>query len=152
MKTQISKMALISAFGAALAFAPAMAQEATDAAAPAAPAEQAQTPAPAAEANGAVSVTGTVAAVEANGAYTVTVPTQSGSVRDIAVDASAAAAEGLAVGDQVTIVGTLDAEQTKLTASSITKAAAEGAAAPAEATSSEAAPSDAAAPAEQPAQ
>ncbi|MFT4090995.1 MAG: hypothetical protein QM645_09710 [Asticcacaulis sp.] len=137
MKTQISKIALVSAFGAALAFSPAMAQ---DAAAPAEATAEATAPAaPEAEASNAVSVTGTVAAVEANGSYTVTVPTQSGSVRDIAVDASAAAAaETLSVGDEVTIVGTLDAEQTKLTASSITKAAAE-----------EAAP---AAPAEQPAE
>lgn len=141
MKTQVSKIAIVAAFGAALAFAPAMAQD-TDAAAPAEPTAEATTPAPEAEANNAVSVTGTVAAVEANGAYTVTVPTQSGSVRDIAVDASAAAAaETLSVGDQVTIVGTLDAEQTKLTASSITKAASE-----------EAAPAEPAAPAEQPAE
>lgn len=145
MKTQVSKIAIVSAFGAALAFGPAMAQDATtDAAAPAMPGAEATTPAPApeAQATDAVSVTGTVAAVEANGAYTVTVPTQSGSVRDIAVDASAvSAAETLAVGDEVTIVGTLDAEQTKLTASSITKAAAE-----------DAAPAAPAAPAEQPAE
>lgn len=143
MKTQVSKIAIVTAFGAALAFGPAMAQDTnTDATTPALPGAEATTPAPEAEANGAVSVTGTVAAVEANGAYTVTVPTQSGSVRDIAVDASAAAAaETLSVGDEVTIVGTLDAEQTKLTATSITKAANE-----------EAAPAAPGAPAEQPAE
>lgn len=119
MKTQISKIALVSAFGAALAFAPAMAQDATDPAQPGATAGAADQ-----AASGAVSVTGTVASVEDNGSYRVTVPTQSGSVRDIAVDASAASgAETFSVGDQVTVIGTLDAEQTQLTATSISRSA-----------------------------
>lgn len=120
-----TKIAAFAVMGAALSMAPAMAQTTAPATppveAPATPPVQAPvTPELPAD---AVSVKGKVAAVSAEGSYTLSVSTVDGAARDIAVDASAAADSGtFAVGDEVLVTGTLDAQQTKLTAISIVKA------------------------------
>ncbi|OYW80012.1 MAG: hypothetical protein B7Z26_07125 [Asticcacaulis sp. 32-58-5] len=141
MKTTTSpisgKIAVVALLGA-FAAAPVLAQDATMPATPPTTAtpstsmpsnpatpEAATTAEPAAD---AVRVTGTVAEAAGDGkSYSVEVATQSGKTRPIAVDASAVTGgETFAVGDTVSIVGTLDADQTKLTASAITKADAAG--------------------------
>jgi hypothetical protein len=137
MKNATSKFAVVALLGA-FAAAPVLAQDATmpatppttatpstsmPATPPATP-EAATTAEPAAD---AVRVTGIVAEAAGDGkSYSVEVATQSGKSRPIAVDASAVTGTPFAVGDTVSITGTLDADQTKLTASAITKADAAG--------------------------
>ncbi|GGZ43353.1 hypothetical protein [Asticcacaulis endophyticus] len=129
MKTTTSKIAVAALLGAFVA-APVMAQEATMPATPPTTATPATTPEAATTAEpaaDAVRVTGTVAEAAGDGkSYSVEVVTQSGKSRPIAVDASAVTGAPFAVGDTVSITGTLDADQTKLTASAITKADAAG--------------------------
>ncbi|ESQ77952.1 hypothetical protein [Asticcacaulis sp. YBE204] len=116
-----TRIAAFAIAGAALSMTPALAQTTT-------PAPDAPVAAPATEApaEGAVSLTGKIAAAgEKAGTFTLKVG-EADAVKDIAVDASAATSDGqpFAIGDEVTVTGTLSADETSLKASSLAKTAA----------------------------
>ncbi|MDC7684908.1 hypothetical protein PQU92_16615 [Asticcacaulis sp. BYS171W] len=140
-----TRIAAFAIAGAALSMTPALAQTTPSTDAPAAEAPLKDAPAA-----GAVSLTGKIAAAgEKAGTFTLKVG-EADAVKDIAVDASAATSDGqpFAIGDEVTVTGTLSADETSLKASSLAKTNADKAA---PATDTPATGTDAAVPAEKPA-
>lgn len=113
LSTRIAAFALA---GAALSMTPALAQTT--------PSTDAPVEAPATTpAEGAVSLTGKIAAAgEKAGTFTLKVG-EADSVKDISVDASAATSDGqpFAIGDEVTVTGTLSADETSLKAATLAK-------------------------------
>ncbi|UDF04541.1 hypothetical protein [Asticcacaulis sp. AND118] len=132
-----TKIAAFAIAGAAFSMTPALAQDA------AAPATAAPAEAPAA----ATTLTGKIAAAgEKAGTFTLQVG-EAPSIKEVSVDASAATSDGqpFAIGDEVTVTGTLSADQSALTATSLAKSGA------ASTSTSPAAPADSTAPTTEPA-
>ncbi|BEV12724.1 hypothetical protein ATDW_32200 [Asticcacaulis sp. DW145] len=139
-----TKIAAFAIAGAALSMTPALAQTApsTDATATA--------EAPAAS----TTLTGKIAAAgEKAGTFTLKVG-EAPAAKEIAVDASAATSDGqpFAIGDEVTVTGTLSADQMALKASSLAKSGAAATSAPADSSGAQSSPSTEPAPATEPAQ
>ncbi|MCA1934188.1 MAG: hypothetical protein LDL37_01975 [Asticcacaulis sp.] len=146
-----TKIAAFAIAGAALSITPALAQTTPSTSQPSTD-TTATAEAPAAS----TTLTGKIAAAgQKAGTFTLQVG-EAPSAKEIAVDASAATSDGqpFAIGDEVTVTGTLSADQTALKASTLAKSGASATSAPADSSASDmsASPSTEPAPASKPVQ
>ncbi|ADU15105.1 hypothetical protein [Asticcacaulis excentricus] len=145
-----TKIAAFAIASAAVSITPALAQTAPSTTQPSTDAT-ATAEAPAAS----TTLTGKIAAAgQKAGTFTLQVG-EAPSAKEIAVDASAATSDGqpFAIGDEVTVTGTLSADQTALKASTLAKSGAAATSAPADSSASDmsSSPSTEPAPATEPA-
>lgn len=150
-----TKIAAFAIAGAALSITPALAQTAPSTSQPSTSMPSTDTTATAEAPAASTTLTGKIAAAgQKAGTFTLQVG-EAPSAKEIAVDASAATSDGqpFAIGDEVTVTGTLSADQTALKASTLAKSGASATSAPADSSASDmsASPSTEPAPATEPA-